>query len=75
MPFKIQLTQFSWLLFVWFSTKNYLDVNVGKVELITIEEFSGFYEDKENEQYNVEEGMFVKVSQRCRNSNYMNDMG
>lgn len=58
-----------------FFIKNYPDVNIGKVELITIEEFSGFYEDKENERYNVEEGMFVKISTRCRNSNYMNDMG
>lgn len=46
-----------------------------KVELVSIDEFMAIYQDKEQEKYNVEEGMFVKVSSKCRNSDYINDMG
>lgn len=33
------------------------------------------YADKEYEKYNVEVGMFVQISPKCRNSDYIEDMG
>lgn len=54
---------------------NYHDVNATKIELISTEDFLNLYQDKEQEKFNVEKGMFVKVSPRCRNSDYINDMG